>query len=628
MWLEIIKIICRIGVFFLLSFGLSLVGTRLAIKLLPLIGLIDQPGGRHIHKKPVPRGGGVAVFIAFFISFTAYMVLHGSNIRFFFRLFIPGSALALLGFLDDKYDIPAWIKLLVQIACGIAVYFISPFSIEFFGYEFSWIFALIFTVIWVVIIINAFNLIDGLDGLASGVSAISAVCLCCWFFINGHRQEEMIVMLILAGSCLGFLRYNFYPAKIFLGDVGSTFIGFVFAVTGLSSIDRAATATSLLVPVLAVGVPVFDVVLAVWRRVVRKLLNPQNKGIMEGDQDHLHHRLYRYSGKQKSTAYSVYLLALALAAIGICFVMIKKYEPGVAFLLLLVSIILSIRHLAIPEIIDSARLIETGIAKPRRGLLFNMFHPLIDLVAIVASVWISATVLDVKLTQIGFLCLVVPVFLSLCFSRAYHIYWLRSAIGDYYHLVLVLLVGISLSLLTLFLVTPEIVYNMERVGRLLPATMLFAMLCVGFIGMERFMICYAERFWLYKLMLSRMVASGKSVKTVIYGGGLFCRLFISCHYTISFDKPVHYQIIGILDDDPALKNLRVYGFPVLGTSKSIEEVYERHHFSCLVIAFRFISDETLAQLRDFCREKEIELRIFQIEEKSADTVRPTPEIYY
>ena len=622
MWLEITQIICRVGIFFLLSLGLSLAGTSLAIRLLPLIGLMDQPGGRHIHKKPVPRGGGVAVFIAFFISFAAYMILFGSNTRFFFRLFIPGSALALLGFLDDKYDIPAWIKLLVQIACGVAVYFISPFTVEFFGINFNWIFALIFTVLWVVIIINAFNLIDGLDGLASGVSAISAVCLCCWFFINGHRQEEMIVMLILAGSCLGFLRYNFYPAKIFLGDTGSTFIGFVFAVTGLSSIDRAATATSLLVPILAVGVPVFDVVLAVWRRVVRKLLNPQNKGIMEGDQDHLHHRLFRSSGKQKKTAYSVYLLALALAGLGICFVMLKKYEPGVAFLLLLVSIILSIRHFAIPEIIDSARLIETGIARPRRGLLFNMFHPLIDLVAIVAVTFITTVVVDIKLSQIGYLCIVVPVFVVLCFSRVYRIYWLRTAIGDYYHLALVLLVGICLSLLTLYLVVPEAIYNLERVGRLLPATMLFALLCIGLIGMERFVICYAERFWLYKLMLSRMVASGNSVKTVIYGGGLFCRLFISYHYTVSFDKPVHYQIIGILDDDPTLKNLRVYGFPVLGTSGEIADIYERHHFSCLVIAFRFISDETLADLREFCRQKNIELRFFQVEEKAVavDTI--------
>ena len=88
MWLEIVKIICRVGIFFLLSLGLSLVGTRFAIRLLPLIGLMDQPGGRHIHKTPVPRGGGIAVFIAFFVSFTAYMVLFGSNVRFFFRLFI------------------------------------------------------------------------------------------------------------------------------------------------------------------------------------------------------------------------------------------------------------------------------------------------------------------------------------------------------------------------------------------------------------------------------------------------------------------------------------------------------------------------------------------------------------
>lgn len=97
-------------------------------------------------------------------------------------------------------------------------------------------------------------------------------------------------MLILAGTCFGFLRYNFHPARIFLGDTGSTFLGLIFAITGLSTIDRAVTATSLLLPLLAIGVPLFDVVLAIWRRSVRKLLNPHSGGIMDGDQDHLHHR--------------------------------------------------------------------------------------------------------------------------------------------------------------------------------------------------------------------------------------------------------------------------------------------------------------------------------------------------
>ncbi|MEI3003575.1 MAG: MraY family glycosyltransferase [Victivallales bacterium] len=113
------------------------------------------------------------------------------------------------------------------------------------------------------------------------------------------RNAEAVCMLILAGACLGFLRYNFYPARIFLGDTGSTFLGLIFAIIGLSTIDKVVTVTSLLLPILAVGVPLFDVVLAIWRRSTRKLLNPEAGGIMDGDQDHLHHRLLRQTKSRR-----------------------------------------------------------------------------------------------------------------------------------------------------------------------------------------------------------------------------------------------------------------------------------------------------------------------------------------
>ena len=124
-----------------------------------------------------------------------------------------------------------------------------------FGWPVPWYLSLTFTAVWIIIILNSFNLIDGLDGLASGLAIVSGGCMTIWFLLIGGHDAEAVTMLVLAGACLGFLRYNFYPARIFLGDTGSTFLGLIFAVIGLSTIDHAVTATSLLPPLLAIGVP-------------------------------------------------------------------------------------------------------------------------------------------------------------------------------------------------------------------------------------------------------------------------------------------------------------------------------------------------------------------------------------
>ncbi len=607
-----IKLIVQSGVYFTLALVLSLAGTWVAIRVLPVLGFLDKPGGRHIHEKAVPRGGGIAVIFAFLVTFVAYMTLHGGDDGYYWKMLLPGAALVVLGIIDDRYNVRAWIKLLVQIVCAISVYWLYPVNFTIFGYTMPWVVSMLFTIAWIILIINAFNLIDGLDGLASGVSAISAVCLAVWFAVSGDRSDQLMTMLILTGCCLGFLRYNFHPAKIFLGDVGSTFIGFVFAVTGLSGTDRAATMTSLLVPLLAIGVPVFDVVLAVWRRIIRKLLDPNNRGIMEGDQDHLHHRLLRNSGDQVKTAFSLYFLALILAAMSIGFMLIKESASSVAFLLVTIGAVLAIRHLAIPEIIESARLLNSGIERPRKTVLFNVFHPLLDLMMISLALYISNRVLALPLSGAVFVGTVVPIFVVLVMCGVYRIYWLRAGIADRYHLVLLIFVGIGLSELVMYAISPEELFNMERVGILTAHTLLFALLTIFFFVAERFMVRYLESFWLYKIMLSRMLSERRSVRTVLYGGGLLCQLFVNYLYNVRFNRELHYEICGVVDDDSALKGQRVYGFPVLGKAKHLDQIYERTPFDCLIVTSHNITPESLEKVRAFCREHQVELRRFEV----------------
>ena len=257
-------------IFPVMALFLSLVFTGICIRLLPKLGYLDKPGGRHIHSKPIPRGGGIAVILAFFITLFFFALdskLAEGGMKLFARLAVPATVLGILGMLDDRFELKSMVKLLVQILVAGIIWF-SGDELRYVvcGIELPWFVSLILCAVWVIGIINAFNLIDGLDGLAAGLAIVSSCCMAIWFLIGGGNPAGAVCMLIMAGACLGFLRYNFHPARIFLGDTGSTFIGLIFAVIGLSTIDRVVTFTSLLLPLLAVGVPLFDVCLAIWRR--------------------------------------------------------------------------------------------------------------------------------------------------------------------------------------------------------------------------------------------------------------------------------------------------------------------------------------------------------------------------
>lgn len=602
------------GVFIypMLAVFFSLIFTYASIRILPRLGYVDRPGGRHIHKKPVPRGGGVAVILAFFLT----LALYGFGVRsteavlpLFWRLFWPAVVLCGLGLIDDRRELKSWQKLLVQFLVVLIIWYTGDqqqYSI--FGWEISGYFSLLFQFVWVIVIINAFNLIDGLDGLASGLAVVSAGCMAIWFIFVGGPTPEAICMLILAGACLGFLRYNFYPARIFLGDTGSTFLGLIFAIIGLSTIDKVVTATSLLLPILAVGVPLFDVVLAIWRRSTRKLLNPDSGGIMDGDQDHLHHRLLRQTKKQTTTAFMMYLMACVFSAIALLFLTVRDSMPAVAYVTLVIAIIIMIRQLAIVEIYDSALLIQRGLAKPRQGILVNMFHPFIDFFLISLSFLITFIILIGSFQNLSFfLYAVVPVFLILCCSGVYKIYWLRAGLNNYWHLALTLLLGSTISCILLYYYCYADMQTLEHISprRFLGGCLLFCLQNLTFICLERFLVHYGEGFLFRKLYLQYQEPSTIQ-RIMIYGGGLNCRVYISYLFCAN-RKAFSESVIGIMDDDPGLYGLRVYGFKIFGGVDQVEQIYAEHPFEKIVIATDSASDENLEHLRNFCAKAKIQL---------------------
>lgn len=298
---------------FLTGFIISLLCTPVAIWLAPKIGAVDIPkDGRRMHTKPMPRFGGMAIFLGA-ISATAIFLGNDHKVL---GVIIGGICIYALGVFDDLKGSPAKIKLLGQIGCA-SIVFAYGIRIQFitnhFGDGHSYLVGVtsyLMTVLWIVGITNTVNLIDGLDGLAAGVSTIASVAIAYTAYIHG-MYEVSLAMLALAGGAMGFLPFNFHPAKIFMGDSGSLFLGFMLATLSIMGPVKGATIFATIVPVLVLGIPIFDTAFAILRRVINK------RPIMEADKGHLHHRMMAVGLGQKRTVLMIYGISgvMGIAAI-------------------------------------------------------------------------------------------------------------------------------------------------------------------------------------------------------------------------------------------------------------------------------------------------------------------------
>lgn len=310
-----LSLIVKLAASFLTAVIVSFATTPLVKRMAYKVGAIDVPKDeRRMHKTPIPRLGGLAIFIAFLFSVVLFVDID----RQFRGTLLGVIMIVILGVMDDILTLKALPKFLVQIAAaGVAVYhgcviqFVSnPNVFSNHAYvDLGWI-AVPLTIIWIVAITNAVNFIDGLDGLAVGVSAISTASL----LIIAVLLQEWTICIILAallGSCLGFIPYNLNPAKIFMGDTGATFLGFILACLSVQGLFKFYAVISFAVPFLVLGVPIFDICFAFLRRIL-KGQNP-----MKADRGHVHHRLIDMGFNQKQAVAISYMLTaiLGLAAV-------------------------------------------------------------------------------------------------------------------------------------------------------------------------------------------------------------------------------------------------------------------------------------------------------------------------
>ncbi len=275
-------------------------------------GAVDVPkDGRRMHDHPIPRMGGLAIFFGFLAAVLVFVPLDAEKKG----MLLGAVIIVVLGVLDDKYALPAKPKFLVQIVAAL-IAVLAGNRIEVLSnpnifsdnpvWQLGWL-SYPVTVIWIVAITNAVNLIDGLDGLACGVSTISAATMLVIALQKNVSELDVAVMMAaLVGACIGFLPYNFNPAKIFMGDTGSTFLGYIMATVSVNGMFKQYAFISFVVPFLMLGLPIFDVCFAVVRRV------SHGQSPMQPDRGHVHHRLIDMGFSQKQAVGVLYVISAIL----------------------------------------------------------------------------------------------------------------------------------------------------------------------------------------------------------------------------------------------------------------------------------------------------------------------------
>lgn len=365
---------------FAIALLLSLALTPLFKRLGPRFGAVDVPDERKLHTRSIARCGGVGIFLAFLLSLTvsslffdtpvsSLLVLNGKTA---FVLF--GGLIAFgIGLVDDVHRLGSTIKFIFHILAATAAFFgglhIGNVGILGLNIQMGFL-SYALTVFWFVLFINAINLIDGLDGLAAGISFFACAVMVILAIVKGNLLIAML-FAALGGSTLGFLRYNFNPAQIFLGDSGSYFLGYSIAALSIMGSIKSQMGAIILIPLVALGVPVFDTILSPIRRFImgRDMFNP--------DKSHIHHRLVEKGISTRRVVWMIYGISILLCALSLLVVNLRDEQVGLFLVMLAAASLIVIRRLGYFEYVTSEKIFgwlkdltdEAGIKRDRRTFL-------------------------------------------------------------------------------------------------------------------------------------------------------------------------------------------------------------------------------------------------------------------
>ncbi len=586
-------------------------------------GFMDQPDQRRIHENPTPRAGGLAVFIGFHAGCAAIFFLPwgGSletrlEVAWWFRFLLVSSLLLIVGLIDDRYTLRAGVKLVCQVVVAGLAYYLGFRATTLLGVELSpWV-SFLFSTLWILGAINAFNLIDGMDGLASGLAIVAALSMMGQSLLQGFPGEALVA-LALIGACLAFLRYNFHPASIFLGDGGSMLLGLSVAILALKTSAEATTITALVVPLLAVGVPAFDVMLAIWRRAVRHLAYHKNKKkgdahVFGADTDHLHHRLRRSGLSQRRVAGILYAIAAALMALGFLAFFFHTRARGLYFITFLGGLYLVVRHLAKVEIWETGLALMHGLHRPQRKVLATLMYPAADLLLLSAGAaavwWHMQRGWLFQRTEAGGtpflgLWLALP-FLTLILGRTYQRVWSMARPLEYVCLWLALAAGSGLAAVA----TSPPVSTVQSYLLTGINWVLFMALCgTGMISLRAFPRLLRDGMTHFRWAYDSRHPDIR--KTLLCGKGASVAQYLRVHTNQLADDESCERIIGLICEDTNLHGRRIGGHPVLGGSKHLPQILRKQHPNRIVL-LDDLPPERLASIQHSAWEQHVQLCIW------------------
>ena len=580
---------------FLAALILSLILTPLVRELNRRMGMVDKPGGRRINATPIPRGGGVAVILAFALSTAAFVLFTDKPIStavkdaVYWRMLALSVGIGAIGFYDDLFGMKPIVKLLGQIVLATLAFFWGHVGFHFFFPAIPLWVDLPLTVFWIVGAINAFNLIDGLDGLASGLAVIAAVGMAGSMFFVGS-PGQILLHLAFIGSVLGFLRYNFNPASVFLGDTGSMFLGFFLSTVPLLTRAGDSFLVGIGVPLLAMGVPIFDTSLAIIRRTVRAVLNGRDTAsgersrVMQADSDHLHHRLLRKFVSQRKTAGLLYGFAAFLVLVGLGGVALRDRAAALFIIAFIVGTVVVVRDMSRVEIWDAGRLADamahshTSQSRRRRAAFSVPLLILADILILSVMWYVTLVVLKIRATPQSFHTFlplrVVPVFFALVAFQSYSTVWGRAMLSNYIRLILGMTLGVLGSMVIIVLMG----YNE---GRTLAFPVIHFGLSLLFLMAVRSIRPFLRDLF-YFVNARRLADDPQVSRALVFGAGLRYRSFRR-ELVRKFlqEKRV---IVGLVDDDILLRGKFIGGIRVDGPHMDARRIIAETRADAVVIA--------------------------------------------
>jgi len=588
------------------------------------IGMVDKPDERRINKTSIPRGCGIAIVLGVFLTYlpfhfyTGRPLLQGLSDVQVYKIATLSVAIAVLGLLDDKFSLRPRVKLLGQVIIATLVWLWAGLGFHSLWPEIPMWADAFLTIFWIVGAVNAFNLIDGLDGLACGIALIAVIGMSGTMFFIRNPQATLLYFS-LAGGLLGFLRYNYNPASVFLGDCGSMFLGFMLSTLPLASQLPNSFMVSVGVPMLAMGVPIFDTSLAILRRSLRHLI-ARGKGGAEGevmmaDLDHLHHRILRSTGlNQRKTAWILYGVAASLVAIGLVAMSLRSRSAGLWLGTVAVFAIVIFKDATI-ELFDAGRLLS-GFAhasdravRKRLFVLSVPFYVFLDLVALVCLFYLTAWALRMHIDERWIKSMipirVVSVFLCLVVFKTYRTVWARAQVSNYVRLLLACFFGSILGSVVIYYWPTTPTFQLKAMTM---AYGLVAFVVLLFLRMFRGI----ARDVFYALDCSRLRNRKNVSRILVYGAGLRYRAFRRelVRTTAANDR----MIVGIIDDDIFLKGKYIGGIRIYGSINEAKEIINETNADAVVISCQ-IGDEWLKVVKEILEPLNVKISRFAFSEE-------------